>query len=191
MLLGSGVDDVTGVDLERVRANAPGQSGAMYWRPLELYNDVVRRIGRERGAARHRSRARAAEELSVLLRFHSLYSRGIGPRRADRRRRAVSRLGGAFSLCAASATVSGGLGASSAGGSSTGIGCGSSVGRGGGLGGRRPGLSPGSAGFGGASGTSVCVSIPEVAINARRRGGAVARPSSSACAFSSGVHDVV
>ena len=49
MLLGSGVDDVTGVDLGRVRANAPGQSGAMYWRPLELYNDVVRRIGRERG----------------------------------------------------------------------------------------------------------------------------------------------
>jgi lysophospholipase L1-like esterase len=50
MLLGSGVDDATGVDLGRVRANAPGQSGAMYWRPLELYNDVVRRIGRERGA---------------------------------------------------------------------------------------------------------------------------------------------
>lgn len=49
MLPGSGVDDVTGVDLARVRANAPGQSGAMYWRPLELYNDVVRRTGRERG----------------------------------------------------------------------------------------------------------------------------------------------
>jgi len=49
MLLGSGFDDVTGVDLARVRANAPGQSGAMYWRPLELYNDVVRRVGTARG----------------------------------------------------------------------------------------------------------------------------------------------
>lgn len=49
MLLGAGRDDVTGVDLARVHANGPQQSGAMYWRPLELYNDVVRRIGRERG----------------------------------------------------------------------------------------------------------------------------------------------
>jgi lysophospholipase L1-like esterase len=49
MLLGSGVDDMTGVDLARVRANAATQSGAMYWRPLELYNDVVRRTGAARG----------------------------------------------------------------------------------------------------------------------------------------------
>jgi GDSL-like Lipase/Acylhydrolase family len=49
MLLGSGIDDVTGVDLARVHANGPNQSGAMYWRPLELYNDVVRRSGPERG----------------------------------------------------------------------------------------------------------------------------------------------
>src|SRR5262249_17312554 len=43
-----GVDDVTGVDLARVRANRSSQSGAMYWRPLELYNDALRRIGQER-----------------------------------------------------------------------------------------------------------------------------------------------
>jgi lysophospholipase L1-like esterase len=49
MLLGSGVDDVTGVDLARVRANTQDQSGAMYWRPLELYNDVVRQMGKGRG----------------------------------------------------------------------------------------------------------------------------------------------
>jgi hypothetical protein len=48
MLLGAGVDDVTGVDLARV-ANGP-QSGAMYWASVELYNDVVRRVGQDRGA---------------------------------------------------------------------------------------------------------------------------------------------
>ncbi len=47
MLLGAGLDDITGVDLAKV-ANG-SRTGVMYWRSLEVYNDVVRRVGRERG----------------------------------------------------------------------------------------------------------------------------------------------
>lgn len=48
MLLGSGTDDVTGVDLARVKINAE-RDGQTRWKELELYNDITRRVGRERG----------------------------------------------------------------------------------------------------------------------------------------------
>ena len=49
LLVGAGTDDVTGVDLARVRTEGPQQSGKMYWDLLEVYNDVTRRVGRENG----------------------------------------------------------------------------------------------------------------------------------------------
>ncbi|HET7293231.1 MAG TPA: SGNH/GDSL hydrolase family protein [Vicinamibacteria bacterium] len=52
-LYGEGVDDVTGVDLARVTVdNDPEHllNGSLSWRILELYNDTLRAIGRERGA---------------------------------------------------------------------------------------------------------------------------------------------
>jgi lysophospholipase L1-like esterase len=48
LLAGGGIDDVTGVDLSRVRAN-PIANGKMWWDSLEVYNDVTRRVGRENG----------------------------------------------------------------------------------------------------------------------------------------------
>lgn len=47
LLAGAGTDDVTGVDLARVRAYGPRQTGKMYWDVVELYNDVTRRVGGE------------------------------------------------------------------------------------------------------------------------------------------------
>ncbi|HEX8136359.1 MAG TPA: SGNH/GDSL hydrolase family protein [Pyrinomonadaceae bacterium] len=49
LLVGFGQDDVTGVDLARVRTEGPHQNGKMYWDLLEIYNDVTRRVGRENG----------------------------------------------------------------------------------------------------------------------------------------------
>jgi lysophospholipase L1-like esterase len=49
MLTGFGTDDVTGVDLARVKANGPYQTGKMYWDLLEVYNDSTRHVGREEG----------------------------------------------------------------------------------------------------------------------------------------------
>ena len=48
LLAGGGIDDVTGVDLSRVRAN-PIANGKMWWDSLEVYNDITRRVGRENG----------------------------------------------------------------------------------------------------------------------------------------------
>lgn len=49
LLVGFGTDDVTGVDLARIRAYGPRQSGKMYWDVVETYNNVVRNLGREQG----------------------------------------------------------------------------------------------------------------------------------------------
>jgi hypothetical protein len=46
LLVGEGTDDVTGVDLARVRT-APRQSGALYWARVELFNEGTRRVARE------------------------------------------------------------------------------------------------------------------------------------------------
>lgn len=48
LLAGGGIDDVTGVDLSRVRVN-PNANGKMWWECMEVYNDVTRRVGRENG----------------------------------------------------------------------------------------------------------------------------------------------
>ena len=48
LLAGSGIDDVTGLDLARIRAN-PRANGQMWWESLEVYNDITRRVGRETG----------------------------------------------------------------------------------------------------------------------------------------------
>jgi lysophospholipase L1-like esterase len=48
LLVGFGTDDVTGMDLARIKAYGPRQSGKMYWDVIEAYNDVTRRVGRER-----------------------------------------------------------------------------------------------------------------------------------------------
>jgi hypothetical protein len=45
LLLGAGMDDVTGLDLARIRF-APERNGRMWWTVLEAYNDVTRRVGR-------------------------------------------------------------------------------------------------------------------------------------------------
>lgn len=45
LLVGFGTDDVTGVDLARIRAYGPRQTGKMYWDLVEKYNDVTRRVG--------------------------------------------------------------------------------------------------------------------------------------------------
>jgi lysophospholipase L1-like esterase len=49
ILAGFGTDDVTGVDLARVKMEGPQQNGKMYWELLELYNDSTRHVGREKG----------------------------------------------------------------------------------------------------------------------------------------------
>lgn len=49
LLAGFGTDDVTGVDLARVKTEGPEQSGKMYWDLLEAYNDKTRQVGRENG----------------------------------------------------------------------------------------------------------------------------------------------
>lgn len=45
-LLGKGIDDRTGVDLATVDAHSSG-NGKMAWEILELYNDVVRKVGQD------------------------------------------------------------------------------------------------------------------------------------------------
>jgi GDSL-like lipase/acylhydrolase family protein len=47
LLVGFGTDDVTGVDLARIKAYGPRQTGKMYWDVVETYNGVVRSVGRE------------------------------------------------------------------------------------------------------------------------------------------------
>lgn len=49
LLTGYGTDDVTGVDLARVKTDGPQQNGKMYWDLLETYNDVTRRVGQTEG----------------------------------------------------------------------------------------------------------------------------------------------
>ena len=49
LLVGFGTDDVTGVDLARVRAYGPRQTGKMYWDVLEAYNDVTRKVAKDQG----------------------------------------------------------------------------------------------------------------------------------------------
>jgi lysophospholipase L1-like esterase len=49
LLTGFGTDDVTGVDLARVKTEGREQSGKMYWDLLEAYNDKTRQVGRENG----------------------------------------------------------------------------------------------------------------------------------------------
>ena len=46
LLAGSGIDDVTGLDMGRIRIG-PGHSGKMWWSALERYNDVTRHLGQE------------------------------------------------------------------------------------------------------------------------------------------------
>ncbi len=48
LLVGFGKDDVTGLDLARVKTPGPRQTGKMYWEVVEAYNDVTRRVGKER-----------------------------------------------------------------------------------------------------------------------------------------------
>jgi len=45
LLVGFGTDDVTGMDLARIRAYGPRQTGKMYWDVVEAYNDVTRKVG--------------------------------------------------------------------------------------------------------------------------------------------------
>ncbi len=47
LLVGFGTDDVTGVDLARVRAYGPNQSGKLYWDSVEVYNNATRSVGSE------------------------------------------------------------------------------------------------------------------------------------------------
>jgi lysophospholipase L1-like esterase len=47
LLAGFGTDDVTGLDLARIKAYGRRQTGKMYWDVLEMYNDVTRRVGQE------------------------------------------------------------------------------------------------------------------------------------------------
>lgn len=49
LLVGSGTDDVTGLDLARIHAYGPRQTGKMYWDTVEAYNDVTRKVARENG----------------------------------------------------------------------------------------------------------------------------------------------
>ena len=46
LLAGGGIDDVTGLDMGRIRIG-PGHSGKMWWDALERYNDVTRHLGQE------------------------------------------------------------------------------------------------------------------------------------------------
>jgi hypothetical protein len=47
MLYGVGKDDITGVDLETVQIH--NTNGLLEWKKLELYNDVLRKVGKENG----------------------------------------------------------------------------------------------------------------------------------------------
>ncbi|MGI8733610.1 MAG: SGNH/GDSL hydrolase family protein [Pyrinomonadaceae bacterium] len=49
LLAGFGTDDVTGIDLARVKAYGPRQTGKMYWDVVEAYNDITRKVGRANG----------------------------------------------------------------------------------------------------------------------------------------------
>jgi lysophospholipase L1-like esterase len=49
LLAGGGLDDVSGIDLSRVRVN-PRANGRMSWKAQEIYNDVTRRVGAGEGA---------------------------------------------------------------------------------------------------------------------------------------------
>lgn len=48
LLYGSVKDPLTGVDLAKVKTNE-NQNGELYWETLQLYNDEVRKIGKESG----------------------------------------------------------------------------------------------------------------------------------------------
>lgn len=48
LLVGEGIDDVTGVNLETLEQEGVG-GGRLYWAILESYNDVTRSVGREEG----------------------------------------------------------------------------------------------------------------------------------------------
>lgn len=48
LLAGAGTDDVTHLDLARIVVT-PGHNGKMGWEVLEMYNDVTRRVGQEKG----------------------------------------------------------------------------------------------------------------------------------------------
>jgi hypothetical protein len=47
LLVGFGTDDVTGMDLAKIKAYGPRQTGKMYWDVVDAYNDVTRRVGKE------------------------------------------------------------------------------------------------------------------------------------------------
>ena len=49
LLAGSGTDDVTGVDLARIKAYGPRQTGKMYWDSVEAYNNVTRKVASDKG----------------------------------------------------------------------------------------------------------------------------------------------
>jgi hypothetical protein len=44
LLVGFGTDDVTGLDLGRIKAYGPRQTGKMYWDTVEAYNEVTRQV---------------------------------------------------------------------------------------------------------------------------------------------------
>lgn len=50
LLIGFGTDDVTGIDLARVKAYGPRQTGKMYWDLVEAYNSVTRRVAQDNNA---------------------------------------------------------------------------------------------------------------------------------------------
>lgn len=47
LLVRFGTDDVTGVDLARVKAYAPRQTGKMYWELVEAYKNVTKLVAQE------------------------------------------------------------------------------------------------------------------------------------------------
>jgi lysophospholipase L1-like esterase len=49
LLVGFGIDDVTGVDLARTKAYGPRQTGKMYWDVVEAYNNITRQVAKENG----------------------------------------------------------------------------------------------------------------------------------------------
>ena len=51
LVYGPVIDDVTGIDLNRIKENIHDLStnSSVYWRILEMYNDVVRRVGPDEG----------------------------------------------------------------------------------------------------------------------------------------------
>ena len=71
-LYGAAIDPLTLVDLDAIvvsderRIKAGQVRGKLAWGVLELYNDAVREVGRER-RTRHRYCAASAQELTVLL----------------------------------------------------------------------------------------------------------------------------